>query len=72
MIGVPVRLHDLTGDDLGIAHLPPAVELGDLVALEDSEYRVVDVVPSPRDRQYPIGALVKVRRVRLECARPTR
>ena len=34
MIGVAVRVHDRHGDDLGIAHLPPPVEVGDLIALE--------------------------------------
>ena len=58
MIGGPVRVHSLEGDDLGIAHLPPAVGPGDLVALEHSEYRVVDIVET--GKTHPIAALVKV------------
>jgi hypothetical protein len=34
VVGVPVRVHDLTGDDLGVDHVPPPVEPGDLVLLE--------------------------------------
>jgi len=29
----------MTGDDLGVAHVPPPVEVDDLVALEHGEYR---------------------------------
>jgi hypothetical protein len=46
-IGVLVRVHDLYGEELGIAHLPPPVEIGDLIAFEHSEHRVCDVVVSP-------------------------
>ena len=66
MIGVPVRVHDLTGDDLGVAHLPPAVGPGDLVALEHAENRVVDVVET--GKTYPIAALVKARPARIRAA----
>jgi hypothetical protein len=47
MVGVPVRVHDLDANDLGIAHLPWPVAIGDIVLLEHSEHRVYDVVPSP-------------------------
>jgi hypothetical protein len=50
-IGVPVRVHSLEGDDLGIAHLPPPVEIGDMVALPHAELRVYDVVPFPPNAQ---------------------
>ena len=30
-VGVPVRVHSRAGDDLGIAHVPIAVELGDVL-----------------------------------------
>jgi hypothetical protein len=66
MIGVPVRLHGLDGDDVGIAHVPMPIEVGDLVATIDSIYRVVDVVTSPPGS--PIAALVKVRPERLVVA----
>jgi len=63
MLGVPCRIHDLTGDDLGIVHLPPPVEPGDLVLLEHRELRVVDVVEL--DQTYPVAAIVKVQAVHL-------
>jgi hypothetical protein len=63
MLGVPVRLHDLTGDDLGIAHVPLPIEVGDLVALEHAEYRVNDVVET--GQTLPIAALVRVRQIHL-------
>jgi hypothetical protein len=63
MTGVPVRVHDLYGDDLGIAHLPPPIAIGDLIALEGRELRVVDVVERPPNS--PLAALVQVRPVHL-------
>jgi hypothetical protein len=33
MVGVPVRVHSRTGDDLGVCHVPPPVELGDVLEL---------------------------------------
>jgi hypothetical protein len=39
------------------------LEVGDLVALQHGEYRVVDVVET--GRIFPIAALVRVRPVRL-------
>jgi len=63
MVGVPVRIHDMSGDDLGVAHLPPPVEVGDLVALEHAEYRVYDVVLT--GQTYPIAALVRAQPVHL-------
>ena len=59
MLVVPVRLHDLTGDDLGLVHLPWPIEVGDLVALEHGEFRVHDVVETGHTS--PIAALVRVR-----------
>jgi hypothetical protein len=47
MLGVAVRVFSRTGDDLGIAHVPPAVELGDLLDLGHGTMlplRVLDVV----------------------------
>ena len=58
MIGTRCRLHDLEGDDRGIAHLPPPIAVGDLVATEHHEFRVVDFIISPPES--PIAALVKV------------
>ena len=46
MLGVPCRIHDMSGDDLGVAHLPPPVQIGDLIALQHKELRVYDVVLS--------------------------
>lgn len=65
-VGVPVRVHSLDGDDLGIAHLPPAVGPGDLVALEHAEYRVVDIVET--GQADAIAALVKVMPAHLRLA----
>jgi hypothetical protein len=63
VIGVPVRVHDMFGSDLGIAHVPPPVRIGDLVALERAVVEIYDIVDTEQTR--PIGALVKVRPVRL-------
>lgn len=63
MLGIKCRLHDLAGDDRGIAHVPAPIAVGDLVAREHHEFRVVDVIVSPPGS--PIGALVKVRPTRL-------
>jgi hypothetical protein len=59
MVGVPVRLHGLDGDDVGIAHVPTPVETGDLILLAHGEYRVLDVIPL-EDEQSPLYALVRV------------
>lgn len=57
MIGVRVRLHDMTGYDLGTADVPGPIEIGDLVALEHQEFRVYDVVET--GQAYPIAAFVE-------------
>jgi hypothetical protein len=61
VIGVAVRVHSRTGDDLGVAHVPPPVEVGDVLELGHGPIlplRVVDLVETgPRS---PLGALVKV------------
>ena len=54
MIGTKCRLHDLAGDDSGIAHVPTPIAVGDLVATEHREFRVVDVIVSLPGS--PIGA----------------
>jgi hypothetical protein len=59
MVGVTVRLHALDGDDIGIAHVPTPVVVGDLIATVDGIYRVVDVVTSPPGSL--IGAIAKVK-----------
>lgn len=56
----------MTGDDLGVAHVPLPIAVGDLVATEHEEYRVVDFILSPSGS--PVGALVRVRPVRLAIA----
>jgi hypothetical protein len=58
MAGVPVRVHDMCGDDLGIARVPRPVETGDLILLERGEYRVLEVIPL-EDEQSPLYALVR-------------
>jgi hypothetical protein len=59
MVGVPIRLHDMHGDDLGIAHIPTPIETGDLIALEHGECRVRDVILIPLDENSPLYALVR-------------
>lgn len=59
-IGAKVRLHDVYGDDLGTAHVPWPVEIGDPIATETDEYRVVDVIETGQEA--PIAALCKVAR----------
>jgi hypothetical protein len=63
MVGVRVRVHDLDANDLGIAHVPLPLAVGDLVATEHHEFRVVDFILSPPGS--PVGALARVRPVRL-------
>jgi hypothetical protein len=41
MLGLRVRLHDRTGEDLGTATVPGPVAIGDRVATEGGEYRVM-------------------------------
>lgn len=44
-VGLKLRLQDADGADLGIAHAPPPVDLGDVVALSDgSIWRVVNMI----------------------------
>ena len=60
-VGVPVRVHSRTGDDLGIAHVPIPIELGDVLELGHGEIlalRIVDLVET--GPHSPLAALVKV------------
>jgi hypothetical protein len=66
MVGVPVRLHSLDGDDVGIVHVPPPIEVGDLIATAHALFRVLDVVTSPPGSL--IAAMVKVRREHMAVA----
>lgn len=59
-IGVKVRLYDVYGDYLGTAHVPWPIEIGDPIATESDEYRVVDVMETGQSE--PIAALCKVAR----------
>ena len=44
-VGTKLRLQGTDGGDLGIAHAPPPVELGDVLALADgSIWRVVNLI----------------------------
>ena len=56
-------------NDLGIAHVPWPIEVGDLVALEHAEYRVNDVVET--GSAFPIAALVRVQQAHLRLAAPS-
>jgi hypothetical protein len=59
LIGVAVRVHSSKGDDLDVCHLPPPVELGDVLELGPMlVFRVIDLVKAwPHS---PLAALVKV------------
>ena len=61
MVGVPVRVHSRHGDDLGIAHVPPPVGIGDVLELRHGPIllllRVVDLVETGQPS--PLAALVK-------------
>jgi hypothetical protein len=63
VLGAPIRVHDMTGDDLGTAHVPTPVAIGGMVATPDGIYRIVDIVTSPPGSL--IAALCKVRPERL-------
>ena len=61
-LGVPVRVFDAaTVDDLGIAHVPCPVELGDQLAVEGlaGPLEVVDVIETSAGAA--VAALVMVR-----------
>ena len=59
--GVAVRVVFEDGTDLGVLHMPPPVEEGDLVALERGlPLRVNSVKPAPRHS--PFSRLVEVKR----------
>ena len=60
-VGVRVRVHDRHGDDLGIAHVPAPVEIGDVLEPRHGPIlllRVVDLVEASPNAA--ITALVKV------------
>jgi hypothetical protein len=59
MVGAPIRVHDMYGDDLGVVHVPTPIETGDLILLDQGEYRVRDVIPIPLDEWSPLYALVR-------------
>lgn len=61
VVGVPVRVRSRQGDDLGICHVPPPVEIGDVLELGRGPlfpFRVVDLVET--GPYSPLAALVKV------------
>jgi hypothetical protein len=60
--GVLVRVHDEEYAELGFAHIPLPIEIGDQVALADDPlpFVVADVVFSPPGAE--VAALVKVER----------
>jgi hypothetical protein len=61
MVGVAVRVHDRHGDDLGVAHIPPPVRVGDVLELGQGPIlllRIVDLVETAPHS--PLAALVKV------------
>ena len=62
-----VRIHSRAGDDLGIAHVPVPVEVGDVLKLGHGPIlllRVMDLVET--GTRSPLAALVKVSRASME------
>lgn len=57
-LGVLVRLHSLDCETIGYAHVPPPIEIGDLVATDRDVFRVHNVVTSPPNVR--VGALCMV------------
>lgn len=60
-MGVPVRCHSRQGDDLGVCHVPPPVEVGDVVELGHGpmfSIRIIDLVET--GPYSPLAALVQV------------
>jgi hypothetical protein len=65
MIGVAVRVHSRAGDDLGVAHLPLPVRVGDMLELGRGEILLLASSTSLRPGPHsPLAALVKVALVR--------
>ena len=61
MVGVAVRVHSRTGDDLGLCHLPPPVEIGDVLALGHGPILLLRVVALVETGPHsPLAPLVKV------------
>ena len=61
VVGVAVRVHSRTGDDLGLCHVPPPVRVCDVLELGHGPIlplRVVDLVET--GPHSPLAALVKV------------
>ena len=61
MVGVAVRVFSRKGDDLGVAHVPPAVQLGDVLDLGHGPMlplRVIDLVEA--GPHSPLATLVRV------------
>jgi len=65
-----VRVHDVSGDDLGMALVPWPIEPGDEIALGDHAwpwlFEIVDVVWPPAGAE--VAALVRVRPAVLHIA----
>lgn len=61
LTGVAVRVHSRTADDLGVAHVPPPVEVGDVLELGHGPILLLGVVDLVETgRRSPLAALVKV------------
>lgn len=67
-IGAPVRVHSMTGDDLGVAHVAPTVEPGDVICLGLEEFRIGDVVPALPGSWF--AAMVRVQPVHRSLGAP--
>jgi hypothetical protein len=58
MVGVAVRVHSRKGDDLGVCHVPPPVEVDDMLELGQGPIlllRVVGLVETGPHRRWLRG-----------------
>jgi hypothetical protein len=61
VIGVAVRVHSRKGDDLGICHVPPPVDVGDVLDLGRGPILLLRVIGVVETRPgSPLAALVRV------------
>jgi hypothetical protein len=46
VVGVPVRVLDMDGDDLGVAYVPPIVRVGDVLTVNGRMFEIFNVIES--------------------------
>ena len=62
VVGVAVRVRDMDGEELGVAHVPPIVRVGDVLTVDGDVFEIYDL--AERDDEPPIVAVVSVRPVK--------